>query len=64
MLAHQPSVEVRVEIEGEIPANVTMYYSSAGGLVDQPVEMHLENEGQAWYRAQLIGDGGRGLMRI
>lgn len=60
--AHQQSVEVRVDLAGEVPSQVTLLYSTPDGLQDQPVELHPDPDGQQRYRGQLIGEGVQGLV--
>ncbi len=61
--AHQPSVEVQVDLAGEIPAKVLLIYSTTDGQRDQTIELHSEQEGQPRFRGQLIGESGQGLVQ-
>jgi hypothetical protein len=59
--AHQPMVNVQVDLAGEIPPQVWLLYTTADGKQDQPIELRIEQEGQPRYIGQLIGDGTQGL---
>lgn len=58
--AHQPAVEIQVDIAGKTPEKVHVVYSTLDGKQDQEVELHAEEEGR--YRGQLLGDGSQGLV--
>ena len=60
---HQPFVDIQVDLAGEIPAQVVLFYSTADGKQDQPLELRADEEGQPRYRGQLIGDSGQGLIQ-
>ena len=58
--AHQPSVEIQVDVAGKTPEKVQVVYSTLDGKQDQEVELRAEEEGR--YRGQLLGDGPQGLI--
>ena len=59
---HQQSVEIQVDVAGEVPEHVTLLYSTSDGKIDQPIELHVEQAGEMRYRGQLIGEGTQGLI--
>ncbi len=61
--AHQPLVDIKVDLGGEIPHQVWLLYSTADGKHDQPIELRPDQEGQTCFKGQLIGDGRQGLMQ-
>lgn len=58
--AHQPSVEIQVDLAGKTPDKVQVVYSTLDGKQGQEVELHSEEEGR--YRGQILGDGSQGLV--
>ena len=62
--AHTPSVEVQVDLGGEIPQQVLLVYTTADGkFTQQPVELRADDQGQTRFRGQLIGETAQGLMQ-
>ena len=62
--AHTQSVEVQVDLAGEIPHQVWLLYTSADGKFNrEPVELRVEAEGQTRFKGQVIGESTQGLMQ-
>ncbi len=62
--AHTQSVEVQVDLGGEIPHQVWLLYTSADGKFNrEPVELRVEAEGQTRFKGQIIGESSQGLMQ-
>ncbi|MEI8017963.1 MAG: hypothetical protein WCH39_07160, partial [Schlesneria sp.] len=62
--AHTQSVEVQVDLSGEIPHQVWLLYTSADGKFNrEPVELRVEAEGQTRFKGQVIGESSQGLMQ-
>ena len=61
--AHQPSVEVQVEVSGEIPPQVMLLYTTADGQQDQPVELYAAPDGQPMFRGQIVSSSNQGLIQ-
>ena len=62
--AHTQSVEVQVDLSGEIPHQVWLLYTSADGKFNrEPVELRIEAEGQTRFKGQVIGESSQGLMQ-
>lgn len=62
--AHTPSVEIQVDLAGEIPHQVSMLYTTADGRFNrQPVELRVEAEGQTRFKGQLVAENSQGLMQ-
>ena len=62
--AHTPSVEVQVDLGGEIPPQVWLVYTSADGKFNQqPVELRADDQGQTRFKGLLIGETAQGLMQ-
>ena len=62
--AHTQSVEVQVDLGGEIPHQVWLLYTSADGKFNrEPVELRVEAEGQTRFKGMVIGESSQGLMQ-
>ncbi|MAG95022.1 MAG: hypothetical protein CMJ48_14950 [Planctomycetaceae bacterium] len=58
-------VEVRVDLQGDIPREVTLFYTTAGDrrFVDEPLKMEPAGETGNEFVAVLLGENGRGLLQ-
>ncbi len=58
-------VEVRVDLQGDIPREVTLFYTTAGDrrFVDEPLKMEPAGETGNEFVATLLGENGRGLLQ-
>lgn len=62
--AHTPSIEIQVDLAGEIPHQVSLLYTTADGRFNrQPVELRVEAEGQTRFKGQLVAENSQGLMQ-
>jgi collagen type III alpha len=62
--AHTQSVEVQVDLGGEIPHQVWLVYTSDDGKFNrEPVELRVEAEGQTRFKGQVVGESTQGLMQ-
>ena len=62
--AHTPTVDIQVDLGGEIPHQVWLLYSTADGKFQrQPVEMRVEATGQTRFQGKLLAENSQGLMQ-
>lgn len=57
-------LEVIVDLRGEVPETVTLYYSSSDeGRVDEPVKLRAMDETLKRYQGMIVGINGRGIRQ-
>ena len=62
--AHTQSVDIQVDLGGEIPHQVMMLYTTSDGKYRrEPVELRVEAEGQTRFQGRLIAENSHGLMQ-
>ncbi|MGH7201581.1 MAG: hypothetical protein ACREJB_13305 [Planctomycetaceae bacterium] len=57
-------LEVTVDLRGEAPETVALYYTTADHrFVDEPIELRAIEEGLKQYRGLIAGESGRGIRQ-